>query len=105
MKILKIINLGEGKLDYKGLDINRFIPGSQLYAEDYSVFYVYTAEENIPDHPDVQIVSQEEYDEFKQYLLNLPKPKSDLEVMQEELNEVKANLQIAKNTIDFLLGV
>jgi hypothetical protein len=63
MKFIKILNLsnGSGQVDYKGLDINQFIPGSQVYPIDASFCLVATNESLsiLPD--DVQELQQSDY--------------------------------------------
>jgi len=46
MKYLKVLNLKNsfGQIDYKGLDINKFIPGSQVYPNDLGSCLVATNE-------------------------------------------------------------
>jgi hypothetical protein len=112
MKILKVLNLISsemgGTFDYKGLDKDQFVPGSPLYPPAVNLqnnfCYVITEEENIPDSPDIIEVTQEEYEAYRDYLTSY-QTKSEIELLQEELAEVKSKLQIATETIDFLLGV
>lgn len=65
MKTLKITNLVQltGNYDYKGLNIDLFVSGSQLYFDDKenNLCYVKTLEENIHQHKDIKEVTEEEY--------------------------------------------
>lgn len=108
MRVLKIHNIGSnGVIDYKGLNIEMFVPGSALYPYDLTVSdfcYVKTTEENIPNHPDILDVDQEEYDSFRLELI-ATRPKDPMEIMQEKIEELEQKLQVATETIDYLLGV
>ncbi|GIO39291.1 hypothetical protein J41TS12_41520 [Paenibacillus antibioticophila] len=71
MKSLKIINwiTKHGGADYKGLDINLFIPGTQIYLDD--VCYVQTEEIDIPENSEIEVITGAEYASI---LENLPVP-------------------------------
>ena len=69
MKFIKVSfnsALNVNIIDYKGLDINLFIAGSQLYPNDVSWCAVATTEDLTNfSHPDVEIITEEEYLELK----------------------------------------
>lgn len=59
---LKIINLlVYGNPDYKGLDINKFISGSQVYDLKNGICFLKTDELNIPQNVDVTVLSEADY--------------------------------------------
>lgn len=68
MKILKINNLinNIGQINYKGLDINLFLPGSQQYKMDSSECILATNQETIPDNIDITVIIENEYVAIKQ---------------------------------------
>lgn len=82
MKLLKIKNLlnqfGAGKLDYKGLDIEQFIAGSQAYMKDSSFCIIATTEEEIVEHEDIVLLNDVEYgtlrDQIEQSYGTIVKP-------------------------------
>lgn len=72
MKLLKISNLvGQfgGQVDYKGLNIDQFIPGSQVYKHDFSYCIVATFEESTSLHSDVTELTPEQYSVEKQVII------------------------------------
>lgn len=60
---LKIINLFDmfGQPDYKGLDINLFVPGSQVYDLKAGICYVKTSEQSVPQNADITVLSEADY--------------------------------------------
>ena len=50
---------GIGNADYKGLDTDLFVPGSQLYFMDHC--YIKTTEDLGTSYKDVKVVTDEEY--------------------------------------------
>lgn len=63
MNIVRITNLIQpgGRADYKGLDLDRIIAGSQLYPNDENTAYLFYDGDVAPDG-DISIVSQSVYD-------------------------------------------
>lgn len=63
---LKINNIrnSSGKIDYKGLDINRFIAGTQCYPYDCTSCCVASEEQDI-NNKDVEIITEEQYYQHK----------------------------------------
>jgi hypothetical protein len=75
MTIIKITNLIQqnGQADYKGLNLDTIVKGSQLYPENENVAYVkYVGA--IPIHSDVSEIAQAEYDSIKQSIENSRPP-------------------------------
>ncbi|MCY6957970.1 hypothetical protein [Clostridium brassicae] len=68
LKIQKLIKFN-GEYDYKGLNIDLFVAGSQIYFDkniDNAYCYVKTMEDNISKYEDITEVSEEEYNKAKQ---------------------------------------
>lgn len=86
MIILKINKLTDlfGRIDYKGLDIDKFICGSQLYAEKLEYCYVATTEEFTNLHEDITIVDEVEYSNFKKSLEEIMAKKTEIEQLKEQ---------------------
>ena len=67
MKFIKIdtlLNMFD-QPDYKGLDINKFKPGSQVYKQDLSECAIATTEDEIPNDNALTLLTQEEYIAYK----------------------------------------
>jgi hypothetical protein len=91
VQINNLIN-ERGQADYKGFDISKNVPGSQLYAlengDNYCVLE--TTEEVAPDHPDVTILSAEEYEQKRDEIISKTPPVTDpLEDLRQENAELK----------------
>lgn len=82
MKFYLINNLTTqfGEADYKGLNIQKFIAGSQVYAHDFSRCVIATNEDDFIGHPDVTELTQEQYVAEKQAILEAyPKTRETIE--------------------------
>lgn len=94
MKFIKISNLQDmfNQVDYKGLDLNKFIAGSQVYMPDLSQCLIATAEVDIPSHSDILELTENEYHFERQVIIeiinSLPKPKT-LEEANAEIETLK----------------
>lgn len=101
MNILKISNIlpqGGGMLDYKGLDINQFVPGSQVYANDTSFVLLKTQQDNIPQHEDIMVISEVDYQtEIEMLAANRPKP------IEQQIAEQEQRLQLIQAALDDLI--
>ncbi len=96
MEYIKIVNINTsmGEIDYKGLDVSKFIGGSQVYSEDLS-FVLVATEENISIlHEDVFIFSEEEY--IKQRNEIKTKAKQKEISLEQKLHEIQENLVQSK---------
>ena len=86
MKIIKVNNLfnNTGLADYKGLDLEKIVAGTQLYPYNDNFCALYYMGE-LPEHSDLEELSQEDYELIKE---NIKKetPLSDAErlKMQEQ---------------------
>jgi hypothetical protein len=71
MKYFKIVNLLNifGQADYKGLDIEKFIAGSQMYKSDFSECAIATNEETIPVHPELTEISEADYITYRNLII------------------------------------
>ena len=67
MKFVKVMNLfdNQGTANYKGLDLSKIIAGTQLYPINKNVAYVGYEDDEIPQHEDLQIITEEEYLQIK----------------------------------------
>lgn len=101
MKGIKITNVvGErgGNYDYKGLDFELFVPGTQIYPKGTRDFCVITEEENIPEHEDIVRITEEEYEAvFKAEMERArePGPIEKLQAENEELRKQIDSMQLA----------
>lgn len=81
---IKINNLltVDGNADYKGLDIQKIVPGSQLYpvGENYCMVE-YDGE--VLEHQDILKVSKSEHDALK-VSMQSNQPKSEMDLLKEE---------------------
>lgn len=95
MRHLKITNilLPGGVIDYKGLDIEQFVPGSQVYPHDTLFALVATEQEDIPTHPDVIELTEQQYnDEVADVIANMPPPETETEQRLADLEIMMADL-------------
>lgn len=101
MKTLKITNwlTPRGNADYKGLNIDLIVPGSQIYLD--GVCYIQTDEPDIPEHGDIEEVTQEEY---KAAITNIPTPVDPLEELRNENKELKQAIAEITMTIAAMMG-
>jgi len=100
LKLIKIYNLidAHGVADYKGLDLTKIIAGTQLYPINENVAYVGYEDDEIPQHEDLQIITEEEYLQIKNEI-EVNKPKT----LEEELEELKQRQALIKQALDDLL--
>lgn len=98
---LKVINVAPergGNYDYKGLDIDKFVPGTQVYPSGTRDFYVITEQEDIPEHEDIHLITTEEYEaayEAERNRQHEPGPIEQLKAENEELRRQLDALQLA----------
>ena len=101
MKLLKIKNIKNisGKVDYKGLDIKKFIPGTQIYMPDLSYCLVGSTDEDIVENEDIVELTEVEYEQEKNLISNLineiPKPKT--------LEDANAEIKTLQDAVDQLI--
>ncbi|MGG3454303.1 MULTISPECIES: hypothetical protein [Paenibacillus] len=100
---VKIRNLTKnGQADYKGMNISRFVPGSQAYALDKGDNYcvLETLGEVVPDHPDVFILSAEKYEQERaEIFARMPTVKNPLEDLRKENEAIKSNNLLAMEAL------
>ena len=100
MKFLKIRNIGNGVIDYKGLDINQFLPGFQVYPSGVDYCLVATNEDDFTEHTDVQEITQAEYEQERdEVLASMPKPINP-EDLQNQLNDANATIAEQNERLD-----
>jgi len=91
--IVKVFNLVQdnGHVDYKGLDLNKIVGGTQLYPNyDNVAYFMYDGD--VTETTGIQIVTQATYDEHKNRIANEPKPLSDSD-----------RIKMLEDSIDFLM--
>lgn len=100
---VKIGNLTRnGQADYKGMNISRFVPGSQAYAVENGDNYcvLETTAEVAPDHPDVTILSSEEYEQERLEIISkIPPAQDPIEELRKENEAVKNNSLLAMEAL------
>ncbi|MFW5436260.1 hypothetical protein [Paenibacillus apiarius] len=92
LKIVNIMPERGGNCDYKGLDIDKFIPGSQVYPSGTRDCYVITEEENIPEHEDITLITTEEYEAASAAEQNVQHEPGPIEQLQEENKELRKQI-------------
>ncbi|MBG9655008.1 hypothetical protein [Cytobacillus firmus] len=95
MNFIKIYNLinEQGVANYKGLDLAKIIAGTQLYPSSVNVAYIGYVDDEIPQHEDLQIVTEDEYLQIKNEIeANRPKPPEELQeridLMQQAVDDL-----------------
>lgn len=92
LKILNLVPEGGGVCNYKGLDIDMFIPGSQIYPGDERACYLITNEETIPEHADILRITTDEYEVAREkYVVNPVRPPST-EDLQKQIDAMQLAL-------------
>jgi hypothetical protein len=96
MKLLKISNIVKqsGEIDYKGLNIDLFVGGKQLYPHDLGFCVVETTQSNIPLHSDILEITSEEYEVIKSDIkANTPKDPMQLrlETLEATIDDIILN--------------
>ncbi|GAV13226.1 hypothetical protein [Paenibacillus sp. NAIST15-1] len=90
LRITNIFSEYEGDVDYKGLNIKKFVPGSQIYPTGEQVCYVITNEENIPEHADILRITTDEYEAAREkYIVNPVRPPSP---EQQQIDALQATV-------------
>lgn len=95
---IKINNLIQknGVADYKGLDLNNIVCGTQLYPSDNKAYFVYDMELNaeIISMVDVEVISESQYLEVKNEI-----EKESPISLEEEIKQLKEQNTILENAI------
>lgn len=92
---LKVVNVAPergGNYDYKGLDLDKFVSGSQVYPRGTRDFYVITEQEAIPEHPDIYNITEEEYTRVYDAEKNREPEPNPLEEMQKQIDAMQLAL-------------
>lgn len=98
LKLTNIIGPRGGDCDYKGLDTRKFVPGTLIYPTGSYDFYVITEQEDIPEHPDIHLITEEEYEaayNAERERQHEPGPIEKLQAENEELRRQLDALQLA----------
>lgn len=103
MKYLKIVNFIEpnGDADYKGLDIQQFVAGSQFYDFDNKVCIIITATDDIPNHEEIITLDESQYNDIKTAI----EASSASTQEKSELEQLKEQVAAQQAAINILLGV
>lgn len=90
LKINNILPEGGGTCDYKGLNIDMFVPGSQIYLKDEHACYVISNEETIPEHADILRITTDEYEAAREkHVINPVRPPSP---EQQQIDALQATV-------------
>lgn len=94
MKFIKITNLFNkfGQPDYKGLDIDKFIVGSQHYDMENAVCITATTEEVIPTNTDITKLTEADYDTLVINIENAKKAPTTAENLQTQIDNINVAL-------------
>jgi hypothetical protein len=90
--LVKNVCQDDGVMDYKGLDINDIVPGTQLYPFDNTALFKYKGE--LVDSIDVEVIDQSRYDIEKS---KLEKDKVD------PIKELEQRLNLLQQAMDEML--
>lgn len=109
MKYLKIININpKGVIDYKTLDINQFVAGTQVYDLEKGVCLVQTSQVNFEPHSDIMELTVDEYN-TQVDIINAMSPqvqeKNEIDELKVENEALKAS-QLEQDTLimELILG-
>ena len=105
MKFLRISNPISkfGQYDYKGLDINQFIPGSQVYKADNTVVLVVTNHDGYIPHDDLSELIESEYDQLRAELE--AENAAPVKTQTDQIIQLQSDLKSAQDAINMLLGL
>ncbi|WCF07070.1 hypothetical protein NDS46_22450 [Paenibacillus thiaminolyticus] len=92
LKLTNVIGERGGQYDYKGLDIDKFVPGSQVYPSGTRDFFVITQEEHIPEHEDIHFITKEDYAEAYNAEANREPAPNPIEEMQKQIDAMQLAL-------------
>jgi len=95
MNYVKVVNLinEHNDADYKGLNLNMFVPSKAIYTSDFKTAYIITLEEIIPNHKELEIITEEEYNNVKNQLEEgkeqKPQPIDPIDELRKENEALK----------------
>lgn len=93
MKYLKIVNINiNSVVDYKTLDINQFVAGTQVYDLENGVCLVQTSQADFEPHIDVTELTADEYN-TQADIINAMSPQVQ---EKNEIDELKAENEALK---------
>lgn len=100
VKVNNVIPSGGGNADYKGLDLEHIVPGSQVYLQDTDLATVayFKYKGDIVTHSDVSTVTEAEYleaDAASKIPFVTPE--------QKAIDTLKADLVETQNAVNFIL--
>lgn len=110
MKILKISNILEphGAIDYKGLDIDKFKAGTQLYSNDLQWCVLYTNEDDYNQHPDIVELGETTYHEIRDAInqeqtIIFETQEQKIQRLEGENAKLKDDMANTISAVDFIL--
>lgn len=99
MKIVKVSNLIINNVaDYKGLDLNKIVGGTQLYPDYDNVAYFFY-DGDVIESTYLEIVTEATYIEHKKRIDSAPKPITQ----EQQIANLKSDLTATQEAVDFLL--
>ncbi|MCW3793511.1 hypothetical protein OM416_18105 [Paenibacillus sp. LS1] len=106
MVYLKIVNIvsNNGVIDYKGLNIDLFVPGSQVYPLSGNYCLLGTTQEVVVGfHEDVIVLTAEDYESLKNEFITSQPVLMDYEKEIRQLKDENLELQMALIEIHSML--
>ena len=86
LKINSFLNL-YGSADYKGFDVDLFVPGSQIANKECTYCVVATNEDKDIIHPDIVVITEQQYIDERNAILEAVK--NEQKPTQQEISELK----------------
>lgn len=97
MNHIKISNFQtNGVSDYKGLNTDQVVPGSQFQDEPNNIYYI-AYKSNIVEHSDIQVINEVDYSNKKQQL------QTPIVPVETQLQDLRSQIKTTNDTLDFLL--
>lgn len=98
MKYIKVLNLRQedGVYDYKGLDLKKVVPQSQVYPGDENVCY-FAFRGDLTDSPDVQEITEQQYLDAKAAAESEKQANDPITQLQQEVADLWYMIMIGGN--------
>lgn len=101
IKINQLID-SQGRADYKGLDINHIVAGTQVYPPDENVAYFEYDGASVT-HPDIKVLTSDEYHAIVKTENERPRPLTPDELQRQEIETLKKQQALMQAAIDDML--
>lgn len=99
------VHTQDGNMDYKGLDIMKFVPGKQRYNDPMNEAYLATSED-VSNIPQELIITEDQYNELvgaiPESQVTLTPEQAEIGALKAEVETLKAEDTINKQTVDAL---